>query len=229
MSYVEGETLGERLRRDGPAPARRRDARPARGRVGARVRARTRDRPPRREAGQHPARSGHGPRARDRLRDRARRRGVGVGHRPGKDHGDGELHEPGAGGGRADRRAERHVRARRRRISRRERTTSLRGVEPPCPARAAGDRSRRRACCAPRPDCRPRSAGRSTAASRAIPPTASRTARRSPRRSRRHPRRAPRCRPHCAPGSARGTRSSFRTWGGRRSSACSRWGTSTPT
>ena len=105
----------------------------------------------------------------------------------------------------------------------------VRGAEPAGAARAAGDRgAAERAARRARTSARARRA-RSTAASRAIRPSASPTARRWRRRSLRRPTRGPRCRRRCARGSPRGIRCSSRTWDGRRSSACSRWGTSTPT
>ena len=69
------------------------------------------------------------------------------------------------------------------------------------------------------PGLPPRSARRSTGASHAIPPADSPTARRWQQRSSPRRRRVPRCRQRCAPGSAHGTRSSSPTWGGPECSA----------
>ncbi len=120
--------------------AGRRDARAARGGVGARLRARTRHRAPRREAGQHPARGGHGPRAGDRLRHRPWRSRSRLRVRSGEDHGDRALHESRAGGGRRRRRTQRHLRARRGRVPRGERPPAVRVEEPARPAGEPGDR-----------------------------------------------------------------------------------------
>ena len=97
MPYVDGESLRDRLRREGRLPVDEalritRDA--ARG---AAVRPRARGDPPRREAGEpapHPGRQYPGRRLRDRPR-RGRRREHHQGRR---DDGHAGLHEPRAGG-----------------------------------------------------------------------------------------------------------------------------------
>jgi hypothetical protein len=118
------------------APARavaggRRAARGARGGLGARVRARPRRHPSRREAREHPDRGGQPPRADRGLRHRAVRRshanpGVGRSRRHGA------LHGAGTGRGRASRWARGPLRARGHALRQRDRPGSV-----PCGERGA--------------------------------------------------------------------------------------------
>jgi hypothetical protein len=69
MAYIEGETLAQRVRQTGPLKSAA-GAHAARGRLGARLRARPGSDPSRRQSGKHPARGRDRPRGRGRFRDR---------------------------------------------------------------------------------------------------------------------------------------------------------------
>ncbi len=175
MPYVQGESLRDRLEPREAAADRRGGAPRAGGRERARLRAPPGRHPSGHQAREHPAPGRH--RAGDRLRHRAGGE-PGRRHAPHRDRAVARhavLHEPGAGDRRpADRRAERHLRARRRAVRDAERRPAAHRLDGAGGDRRGGDRGAARHLDAGGRASHPTSRRPCTARSRSCRPTGSR-------------------------------------------------------